>query len=203
MVPTPVRIAALLLAAGLSTRMGRPKPLLPWGDRTLVEAQVAMLRDAGADDIVVVTGHEADRIEQVLVGSGARVVFNPRYAEGRATSVRAGAQAIPDGTGCIVVLSVDQPRTADLVRAVIDAHLRAGALITVPRHAGRRGHPVVFAGSLLPELREVTEEGEGMRAVRRRHADRTVEVEVADEQVLLDVNTPDAYAAALRVFGPD
>jgi molybdenum cofactor cytidylyltransferase len=181
--------------------MGRPKPLLPWGDGTLVEAQVAALSGAGVDDVVVVTGHEAKAVEEALVGSGARAVFNPAFAAGRATSVRAGAGAVCEGTELIVVLSVDQPRPAELIRAVIEAHRGSGALVTVPRHAHRRGHPVVFAGVLLAELRQVTEEGEGMRAVRRRHADRTHEVDVDDPRALLDVNTPDAYAEALRAFG--
>src|SRR5688572_29528333 len=97
-------VAGLLLAAGLSTRMGAPKPLLPWDGRPLVAAQVAAMRAAGIDDVVVVTGHAAAEVEVALAGSGSRCAYNPAYAEGRAGSIRAGAAAIADGCACIVVL---------------------------------------------------------------------------------------------------
>jgi molybdenum cofactor cytidylyltransferase len=195
------RVAALLLAAGLSSRMGRPKPLLPWGGQTLVEFQVGQMKAAGIDDVIVVTGHEAAAVSGALAHSGARVVFNPRFIEGRAGSVRTGAAALGEGVEQIVLLSVDQPRPAAITRALIEAHAMSGALIAVPRYDGRRGHPVVFAGTLLAELRTVDEAGEGLRAVRRAHAGGTIEVEVDDPRALLDVNTPGAYAEALRLFG--
>ena len=192
--------AALLLAAGLSTRMGRPKPLLPWDGRTLVEFQVAQLQEAGVGHIIVVTGHEAEAVAAVLHGSGARIVFNAAYEEGRAGSVRAGALAVPpDHT--IVVLNVDQPRPAAITRELLAAHAAGGAAITVPVFAGRCGHPVVFATPLLPELRAVDEATQGLRAVRRAYAADLHEHPVADPRVLLDVNTPEAYLEARRAFG--
>lgn len=181
--------------------MGTPKPLLPWGGRPLVAAQVAALRDAGIDDVVVVTGHAAAEVEKVVSGSGARCVHNTAYAEGRAGSIRIGARAIAEGCRCVVVLSVDQPRPAALIHAVIDGWQATDALIAVPAFEGRRGHPAVFDGMLLGELRAVDEASEGLRAVRRRHADSTVEIPVDDARVLLDMNTPESYAEALAAFG--
>jgi molybdenum cofactor cytidylyltransferase len=190
-------VTAILLAAGLSTRMGRPKPLLPWGGRTLVACQVEALWGASVADVVVVTGHEAGAVTAALEGTGARIAHNSAYAAGRAGSVRAGALAVPDGSD-VLVLNVDQPRDAALIRAVLDAHRAAGGLITVPVYEGRRGHPVVFAAALLPALRTVTEATEGLRAVMRAHADAVVEVPVDDPRVLLDINTPDTYRKALE-----
>jgi molybdenum cofactor cytidylyltransferase len=194
-------IAAIVLAAGLSTRMGTPKPLLPWDGRTLVEYQVAQLVAAEISQVIVVTGHAADEVERVLAGSSARVVRNPQYREGRAGSVRVGAAAVREPVTAVLTLNVDQPRPAELIRAIVLAHLSGDAAITVPVWAGRRGHPAVFAGALLPELRAVTEDGEGLRAVRRAHAAETRAVDLGDPRVLVDINTPESYREARRLFG--
>lgn len=197
----PGEVAAILLAAGLSTRMGTPKPLLSWDGRTLVEYQVAQLFAAGVAQVIVVTGHAADEVERVLAGSGARVVRNPEYTKGRAGSVRVGAAAVREPVAAVLTLNVDQPRPAELIRALVAAHLTGDAAITVPVWAGQRGHPAVFASALLPELRAVTEEGEGLRAVRRAYAADTREVELGDPRVLIDINTPESYREARRLFG--
>lgn len=194
-------IAAMLLAAGFSSRMGSPKPLLPWDGRTLVEYQVAMLHEAGVTDVVVVTGHAAAVVAAALRETGARVAHNPDYAGGRAGSVRVGARALAANTRLVVVLNVDQPRPAAVTAALIEAHLMGEALITVPAYQGRRGHPIVFDGALVAELCEVTDEHEGLRAVRRAHAARTRELPIADQRILLDLNTPDDYQGALTRFG--
>jgi molybdenum cofactor cytidylyltransferase len=190
-------IAALLLAAGESTRMDSPKPLLLWQGEPLVAYQVRQLRAAGVSDVVVVVGHEAARVRPVAEAAGGRVIVNPGYRAGRAGSVRAGAAALADDVRAVVTLNVDQPRRAALVRCILDAHLAGGAAITTPEEGGRRGHPVIFAGSLLAELRAVTEETEGLRAVVRRHSGRRRIVPVDDPAIHLEFNTPDEYAAAL------
>lgn len=193
-------IAAILLAAGESTRMGRPKALLHWRSTTLIEYQVRELRAAGVDDLVVVLGHDADAIRP-YVEEDAEIVVNEAYRAGRASSLRAGAAALPDSADPIVVLSVDQPRTQQTVRATLEAHARGGASITIPAYRGHRGHPVVLAGALLPELREASEEAQGLRSVIAAHEASVREVEIDDEQVVLDINTPEEYAIALRDYG--
>jgi molybdenum cofactor cytidylyltransferase len=196
--------AAILLAAGLSTRMGRPKPLLPWDGRPLVRFQVEQLLAAGIEDVVVVTGHEAEAVQAALHDVAVRVAYNPEYAAGRAGSVRTGASAVRGDAPFVVILNVDQPRPAELIGALVCGHVASGAAITVPVFEGRRGHPAIFAGALLPELRAVAEETEGLRAVMRRHAADVHEAPVSDPRALLDTNTPEAYQAARRAFSlPD
>jgi molybdenum cofactor cytidylyltransferase len=192
-------VVALLLAAGESSRMGRPKPLLPWHGEPLIAYQVRQLRCAGAADVVAVLGHEAETAGPLVEAAGVRVVLNPRYKEGRASSLRAGAAALPDATDAVIILGVDQPRPAAVIRAVLEAHLTAGSLITTPLYHGRGGHPVVLSGALLPELRAVTEAAEGLRAVVRRHAAARLRVPVEDPIVLVEFNTPAEYAAALSL----
>jgi molybdenum cofactor cytidylyltransferase len=177
--------------------MGSPKPLLDWGGETLIEYQVRQLAEAETEPLVVVLGHEADRIAPLI---NAQVVVNERYADGRASSVRVGAEALPDDVASVVVLSVDEPRPSYVLRRLIDEHAAQGALITLPTHDGVRGHPPVFDGSLLRELRCVDEETEGMRAIVSRHEAEVFEVEFDSLVVLTGMNTPAEYEHAKRYF---
>lgn len=194
--------------------MGRAKPLLPWGDTSLLEYQVAELRAAGVDDVVVVLGHAADEVRP-RVPSAVRVVVNKAYREGRASSLRAGAEALPDSADPIVVLSVDQPRPRQITEQLLRRHRDAQALITVPAGDGKRGHPVVLAGALLAELRAASEEAQGLRGVIAAHEAEvqvvhymlvTHESAVGDPDwsalmVTLDINAPEDYEQALTLFG--
>ncbi len=191
--------AAILLAAGESTRMGQPKPLLRWGDATLIEYQVQELRAAGVEEIVAVLGHEADAVRP-RVPASVRIVVNEAYREGRASSLRAGAKALDDSAGPIVVLNVDQPRPRDLLRMLLASHREAGAAITLPVYEGKRGHPVIVDGVLLAELRSASEEDRGLRGIIAAHDDDVHEVEVQSSIARLDINTPADYERALAIF---
>jgi molybdenum cofactor cytidylyltransferase len=193
------QVAAILLAAGESRRMGfprirrTPKPLLEWQGNTLIGYQIAQLHEAGVDDVIAVLGHRAEDVLPLVTGAGARAVVNESYREGRASSLRAGAAAA-EGADTVVVLSVDQPRPAAVTRRLLSEHASG---ITVPTHGGRRGHPVVLDGAFLPELREVSEATQGLRAVIARHAAEVREVPFDTQDVLLDINTPEDYERAI------
>jgi molybdenum cofactor cytidylyltransferase len=189
-------IVALLLAAGESTRMGSPKPLLEWHGTTLIEYQVRELLASGIDDVVAVLGHREEQVRPVAERAGARVVVNAAYREGRAGSIRTGALAVPPGAQAIVILNVDQPRARSITTALIKAHLAQGNLITVPVHGGKRGHPAILSGDLLTELRQVSEAGEGLKAVMTAHSAQRVEIAFEDASVLADLNRPEDYQAA-------
>ncbi len=180
--------------------MGDAKALLPWGDATLIEYQVQQLRVGGVDEIVVVLGHAADEIRE-RVPDTARVVVNLHFQEGRATSLRAGAAALPDDANPIVVLNVPQPRPSDLMSRLIEAHIANGALISRPVFGKEHGHPIVLAGSLLEELRSVEEESQGLLGVVNAHRSEMQDVELEDERVLVGFNTPQEYEKALAEFG--
>ena len=156
-------VAAILLAGGESSRMGQPKALLPWGDQRLVEYQIDQLLQPPIERVFVVLGHEAERITPVIDRAGAEVLVNELYKRGRASSLRAGARAVADDTRTILVLDVDQPRPRRVIQRLIENHVRASNVITVPTFEGKRGHPTVVDGWLLPELRRVRERTEGLR----------------------------------------
>ena len=194
-------IAGILLAAGMSTRMGEPKALLDWGGEPLVRYQVRQLREAGADEVVVVLGHRGDDVHREMRGLECRTVLNATYQLGRAGSLRAGAKAVSREAETIVVLNVDQPRAAALIRAVIEARTPEAAAAR-PAHGGRHGHPVALAGRLRGELLEASEEDGGLRGVLAAHADAIVDAP-AGEECLLDLNTRAEYEAALAARAAD
>jgi len=194
-------ISAILLAAGESTRMGRPKPLLHWHDVTLLEYQTRSLIDGGASEVVVVLGHRAEDLTGYVTGHSVRYEVNTDYALGKTTSIKAGVRAANQGAEGFLLLAIDQPRTSTIVSTVIRAHRDGNSLITSPRHHGRGGHPLVFAASLKRELEAVSEETQGVRAVFEAHAGEVTRLVLADPMVRLDVNTPEAYEEAKKRYG--
>jgi CTP:molybdopterin cytidylyltransferase MocA len=192
-------IAALLLAAGESTRMGRMKQLVPWDGRPLVQWQAEQLRDGGADEVVVVLGYRAEEI-RAAVPDWCSIVINRAYRDGRATSLKAGALALADETEALLILSVDQPRPAWLSRRLLQRWRATGAPIVSPKFPRRFGHPVLLDGSLLPELRQVDEATQGLRAVVQKHAAQAIAVHIDNEALDYDMNTPEDYESALAAF---
>ncbi len=195
------RVAAVLLAAGESTRMHEMKALLPWvGRRTLLAHQAHALAEAGYEPIVVVLGHLAERLRQELTGpEPLQIVENPRYREGRTTSITAGLAVVPDDVAGVLIVSVDQPRSGALLSRLREVWLALRPAIAVPSLDGNAGHPPLFDAALLPELRAVTEERQGLREVVSRHRGERMLVPVDDPLTLTNLNTREQYEAALRL----
>jgi molybdenum cofactor cytidylyltransferase len=195
-------IAAIVLAAGASIRMGRQKLTLPMPDgRPLVRVTVEQVLAAGLDDVVVVTGRDAEAVARALAGLPVRTVTNPRYAEGQSTSLRAGLDALRPGTDAAVIALGDQPLPdPDVVRRLVAAFRRTGRPIAAPVYRDGRGNPVLFAATLFGELREVTGD-RGARGVIARDPARVAEVPV-DLPMPADIDTPEDYEAARRAEPP-
>ncbi|MDE2899400.1 MAG: nucleotidyltransferase family protein [Chloroflexota bacterium] len=194
-------VAAVLLAAGESSRMGQPKPLLLWGDVPLVRYQVESLAESGAAPIVVVLGPTTLDAEACVTDiSNVRTVVNQRAPEGKTTSVRLGVSHVDADADSILLLAVDQPRTPAIIRSVIEVHLAGNAHVTHPTYEGRGGHPIVFHASLRAELLAISEERQGIREVVGRHLDSLQRVELGDPMVRLDINTLEDYRAALERY---
>jgi molybdenum cofactor cytidylyltransferase len=191
--------AAILLAAGESRRMGRLKALLPWRGTTLLAHQVLALLEARAGRVVVVLGHQFERLEPLIKGiAGATWSVNPDYAQGKTTSIKVGLNALgPEDPAAVIILNVDQPRSPEMISDLIRRHYAAGRLITIPTYRGKGGHPIVVDSALLPELRAICEEAQGIKAVVRAHEESTHRVEMDSPEVLWDLNTPGDYQEAL------
>ena len=192
-------VGAILLAAGESSRMGQLKALLPWRNTTLLEHQLRSLLDGGVQLVVVVVGHDADRLKPIIEAvEGASWTLNNDYLQGKTTSLKAGVAALAgQPLSDVLLLNVDQPRNADTVRRLLERHQASSFRITIPTHGGKGGHPILIAAALFPELAEIEEESQGLKAGVRRHAEATERYELDDPSVLLDLNTPAQYQEAL------
>ncbi|MDX2140273.1 MAG: selenium cofactor biosynthesis protein YqeC [Chloroflexota bacterium] len=195
------RCAALVLAAGLSSRMGRSKPLLPWGERTVLEQVIGQLRAGLVTDIHVVTGAEHEAVAVVAAGAGVAVVHNPNYAAGEMlSSLHAGLRALPDHVSAALVTLGDQPMIrASNVRKLLRTYAENKGGIVAPSCNMKRGHPILIDRQYWDELL-VLSPGSAPRDVINRHTDDIAYVET-DDSVLQDIDTPEAYAAALQRFG--
>ena len=191
----------VLLAAGESSRMGSPKALLPWRGTTLVEYQMNSLLQGGCDKVVVVTGkYEVEMAPLLKDRPGIIRAYNPKFLEGKTTSIKAGIWEVPDGVHSIVLLAVDQPRPAWVIEKVLKVHTDFGADVTSPGYDGHGGHPLVFDAQLRPELAAITEEDEGVRAIFRKPDIDHHRVKFDSAVVRLDINTPEAYEKALASY---
>lgn len=188
----------ILLAAGTSSRMGRPKQLLEWRGRPLVRhvAQQALASQL-LIGLVVVVGAAADSVRAALAGldGPVMVVQNPDYASGQASSLRAGLGALPATAQAALVLLVDQPLvTPALIDTMIAAYgADRAALALIPHYRGRRGNPALLARAIFDELR-LLEGDVGAREVLARHAGAVRRIVVDDPAVVSDMDTPEDYA---------
>lgn len=195
-------IAALVLAAGLSSRMGQPKPLLDWGGRTVLEHILLQLRAGGISDSRVITGSHADALAAVAARMGVTTVHNADYATGEMlSSLQTGLRALLDtGVSAALITLGDQPMIrAENVRAVLDAYAAGKGGIVAPSHTMRRGHPILIDRRYWQELLDLPA-GSAPRDAINRHANDTAYVD-ADESVLGDIDTPEAYAEARAKAG--
>ena len=196
--PAAAAPAAVVPAAGASRRMGRPKPLLAWGDRSVVGSVIEALRAGGCGEITLVVAPGDDELARWGEAAGLAVAENPRPERGMLSSVLAGVERL-GGAGTLarrgvplLVTPADLPAlAASTVRRVLAA-LAEGAALAVPTHAGRRGHPLGISPPLLPEL-PALDPAIGLRQLLDRHAADVREVQVADPGAVEDVDTPDDY----------
>ena len=204
-IPDHPTLPAILLAAGLSTRMGAFKPLLPLAGKPLILRVIDSLRNSGAiGDILVVTGYRAAEVEGALVDAGVRAVFNPNFERGEMlSSVRAGISALaarggrPEG---FVLAFADQPAVlSSTIRALVAAFQAQKSSLALPQYTGRRGHPLVLSTALMPEIAALGP-AETLREVIHRHLPRAALVTVDDRSVLDDLDTPEDLARAQAAF---
>ena len=176
------------------------KALLPWRGRTLLEHQVSALREGGADRVVAVLGHRAEELRPLLEDKdGVSWSLNPDYLQGKTTSIKAGLSAIdPETVSDILLLNVDQPRSAEDVERILREHQNRGLAITVPEYLGKGGHPIALSASLLDEMLAIDEESQGIKAVVRRRPEEVNRFPLDHNGILLDLNTPEQYRAAVE-----
>jgi molybdenum cofactor cytidylyltransferase len=188
------QIAAIVLAAGRSQRMGQPKMLLPWGDTTVIGQVVRTLAKAGLGEIVVVTGGARQQVEAALQDHPARLVYNPRYEEDQmALSLKAGLASLSAGVEAALVALGDQPQMQQkVVSQVVQDFHESRAPLVFPSYHLRRGHPWIIARSLWGELLD-REPPRTLRDLLRPYGNQIRYVAVQDDSILRDLDTPADY----------
>jgi len=186
-------ICAVVLAAGLSHRMGVQKLLLPFSGKTVIAHIVDTLLASTIDEVHIVVGHQAERIISELSGRAVSVVNNPDYNSGMLSSVRCGLRSLPEDCRAVMVVLGDQPSiTAGLVDQMLQYFTTTGENILVPIYKGKRGHPIVFSSHYRDEI--LTQYGDvGLRGLLHSHPNDIYELTVSDASVLCDMDYPEDY----------
>ena len=184
------QVAAILLAAGRSSRMGAFKPLLPFGNKTVIQCCIDYLRAGGVDDILVVVGHRANEIRQKI--SDVTFAVNPDPDSAMGASIAAGISELPETAQATLIALVDHPAVPPTVVAKLLETWKSGARIVIPAWKGRGGHPVLVDLSFKAELANLSESG-GLRAFFEAHANEVKRVPVASPFIARDMDTWDDY----------
>ena len=191
-------VTGLVLGAGGSSRLGRPKQLLPYGDGTLLGHTLETARSCGFEQLIVAIGGAADDVRGQIDLSGAQVVVNTAYGEGCSSSIAAALDVVDPRCDVLVLLLGDQPGvTSQTVRALLAG--RSDAPLAVCRYDDGRGHPIAFDRSVFAQLASLHGDKGVWRLLDQRAGD-VVEVPIAGA-VPLDVDTPEDYEAVLAEAG--
>lgn len=189
-------IAAIVPAAGMSTRMGRNKLLLAFRGKPLIARAVDTLLESEINEVVVVLGHEADKVKATLQGKQVTIVENFDYRQGMSTSIRVGLGAVSSGARAIMIYLPDQPLLEPedvnwLIRAFAEARERNKSIV-VPFFRGQRGNPVILDASFKEAILEVVGEV-GCKRVIKRNPDKVHMVEMKTDHVVRDVDRMEDY----------
>jgi molybdenum cofactor cytidylyltransferase len=191
-------VTGIVLGAGGSTRLGQPKQLLAYGERTLLAHTVNTARECGLDQLVVPLGGASDEVRERVDLSGADVVFNSDYGEGCSSSIAAALDTVDSRCEVLVLMLGDQPGvTPATVQRLLEG--RAGAPLAVCRYDDGRGHPLAFDRSVFEDLANLHGD-KGVWRLLDRHAGEVVEVAI-EGTIPLDVDTPEDYEAVLAAAG--
>ncbi|WP_022667340.1 DVU_1551 family NTP transferase [Desulfospira joergensenii] len=197
----PENLSAVIPAAGLSSRMHRYKPLLKLGDSTMAKQVITLFQQSKIKDIIVVTGHNREKIEPLILGTGARPVFNPDYkAGGMLSSIQAGVRALPDPCTGFFLLPVDIPSIRPpTVRKLIESFSQNPDRIIIPEFDSKPGHPPLIPGWVIPKILSL-DPGSNLGRLLSALGSRQKKTRVHDRGILMDADTPEAYNLVRKRF---
>ncbi|MCC6442654.1 MAG: nucleotidyltransferase family protein [Armatimonadetes bacterium] len=195
------KVTAVVLAAGLSERMGEFKLLLPFRGKTVIETLVDTLLELPLRGVWVVLGHRAEDVAAALVDRPAERIVNLDYEEGMLSSIQCGFGMVPDEADGILLCLGDQPwLSPKVVRALLETFESADRGILIPAFNGRRGHPILIAMRYRDEVLDLEDSG-GLRQLHEAHPDDILEAPVGDESILSDMDLPEDYDRAVAREG--
>ncbi len=180
--------------------MGTQKLCMSLGEHTILEQTVDNYLDSKVDEIIVVIGHEAQRVRQLIDRKPITIVYNHSYDKGMSTSIISGLQYVKKTTQSVMIALGDQPYIhSGIINLIIDTHKKSPKGITVPAYKGNRGHPAIFNMSYKEELLHL--EGDtGGKQITDRHPDDVLEIDVEFEEIIADIDTIDTYNQTMNKF---
>ena len=186
-------VSAILLAAGESKRMGKPKLLLPFGRSTMLEQTIDNLLSSIVDEVIVVLGHKADEARGKIAAKPIKISVNPGYHRGMSTSIAAGLNLIDERAKAIMLVLADQPLVdSRVINRLIKQFHAQNKGIAIPVFQGKRGHPIIFTIKYKAELLGLKGDVGG-REVIERHPDDILEVAISSPGITIDIDTPGDY----------
>jgi molybdenum cofactor cytidylyltransferase len=194
-------ICAIVLAAGESRRMGRPKLLLPFGERTIIETVVNNAVQSKADEVLVVLGSDAEEIAERIRDLPVKTSINPNFRQGMLSSIQWGFETLPEDTRAILVMLGDQPLIpSSVIDRMIDAHKQTQKSIILPVCNKKRGHPILIDMKYRDEVKRLSPDI-GLRALAHNHTEDILEVEVGTSSILRDIDTVEDYSKEIKGKG--
>ncbi len=191
-------ISAIVLAAGESTRIGTPKLLLQIKGKSLLQHVVDNALQSKVGEVIVVLGAEATKLRRELKQRRVKIIENASYKEGLSTSLKVGLQAVSPQARAVLALLGDQPLIShDIIDALIDKYEESGSIMVAPVYRGRRGNPVLFDSSLIPELTKVTGD-KGGREIIEKHLAQLATIDFESTMIGSDIDSWDDYIEICR-----
>lgn len=192
-----MKVAAILLAAGKSTRMGCLKGILPWQGTTLFEHQLEILEASNLSQIVIVTGYKSERFLKLAANYDVQTVLNTNYLKGKCSSILTGLRNINNEAEAVLIAAVDQPTDSLTIKRLIKTLQMTNSSIVVPVYGGKRGHPILFSTKIMTDLLSIQEETKGLRSLFKKH--QVYEIPINHSLVEININTPSDYQKALNL----
>lgn len=192
-------IAALILAAGKSTRMGTSKSLLEWHGELLVNYQINALIKSGCTEIYLVIGHNGDKIRSKVSNSKVKIINNPDYDSGKSSSIIKGIKSLDIGIENLIIVGVDQPRPIWFYEKIIKFHNKYSSVISSPINNKKRGHPLIFRKSFFNEILKISNYENGLKDLFRRNDDLVKTFEINSEWTHLDLNDKESFERSLKL----
>jgi molybdenum cofactor cytidylyltransferase len=187
-------ISLIILAAGKSSRMKENKLLLRIDGETLIEHVIKAAKGSSADEVIVVLGYEAQKIKEKLAKLDCRLVVNENYMKGQSGSVKVGLSAVSSNAEAVMILPADVALIdPESISRVVEEYRKFRNRIVIASHQQRSGHPILIDGALFPEVSEIGEETQGLKAVIDHHRSEIKYVEVGTENVLIDIDTREEF----------
>jgi molybdenum cofactor cytidylyltransferase len=183
------KVSAILLAAGEAKRMGKLKQLMPLGSTTMVEQTIDNLLSSGVSEVIVVLGHKAEEVRKKIAGRPIKIVVNPIYLQGMATSIAAGLKSVDSQAQAVMLALADQPFVdSPTINRLIEEFQNHDKGIAIPTYKGKRGHPLIFSTKYKAQLSRL--KGDiGGREIIKRHPEDILEVAVDCEGIVIDIDT--------------